>query len=191
MALVSDFLAFDDYSADSLGKILTRAADYAEAWRGRQVPQALDGLHVALIVDDGGWRNTTAFDLGVKAMGGLCVRAPVSLAGNEAVGDLAQYLDNWFDIIVVRTPDLGQLRRLADAASSPVINARTRSNHPCETLGDLAFVLEQRGELNGLRVAIVAPDDNILGSWAEAAAVLPINVVQVYPERWHARDCVA
>jgi ornithine carbamoyltransferase len=187
VALVTDFLAFDDHSADSLGKILTRAADYAEAWRGRQVPQALDGLRVALIVDDGGWRNTTAFDLGVKAMGGLCVRAPVSLVGKEAVGDLAQYLDNWFDIIVVRTPDLGQLRRLADAASSPVINARTRSNHPCETLGDLAFVLEQRGELNGLWVAVVAPDDNILGSWAEAAAVLPINVVQVYPERWHAR----
>ena len=144
-------------------------------------------MRVALVVDDGGWRNTTAFELGIKVMGGLCVRAPISLAGNEAVGDLAQYLDNWFDIVVIRTPDLGQLRRLAEAATLPVINARTRSNHPCETLGDLAYVLQQRGNLSGLRVGVVAPDGNILGSWAEAAAALSIEVVQIYPERWHAR----
>lgn len=187
MAIVTDFLALDDHRADTLQPILTRAIGHAQAWRERQVPQALEGVRVALIVDDGGWRNTTAFELGVKAMGGLCVRAPISLAGKEAVGDVAQYLDNWFDIVVIRTPDLGQLRRLAEAATLPVINARTRSNHPCEILGDLAYVLQQRGDLSGLRVAVVAPDDNILGSWAEAAAVLPIEVVQIYPERWHAR----
>jgi ornithine carbamoyltransferase len=187
VAIVTDFLALDDHRADTLEPILTRAIGYAQAWRERQVPHALEGVRVALIVDDGGWRNTTAFELGVKAMGGLCVRAPISLAGKEAVGDVAQFLDNWFDIVVIRTPDLGQLRRLAEAATLPVINARTRSNHPCETLGDLAYVLQQRGDLSGLRVAVVAPDDNILGSWAEAAAVLPIEVVQIYPERWHAR----
>lgn len=186
MATVTDFLALDDHRAEALEPILTRAADLARAWRERQVPQVLEGMRVALVVDDGGWRNTTAFELGVKAMGGLCVRASVSLAGYEAVGDVAQYLDNWFDIVVVRTPDLERLRYLAEAARSPVINARTRSNHPCETLGDLAYVLQKRGSLSGLRVAVVAPDDNILGSWAEAAAVLPIEVVQIYHERWHA-----
>jgi ornithine carbamoyltransferase len=187
VASVTDFLALDDHRADTLESILRRAIGYAQAWRERQVPQPLQGVRVALVVDDGGWRNTTAFELGIKVMGGLCVRAPISLAGNEAVGDLAQYLDNWFDIVVIRTPDLGQLRRLAEAATLPVINARTRSNHPCETLGDLAYVLQQRGNLSGLRVGVVAPDGNILGSWAEAAAALSIEVVQIYPERWHAR----
>ena len=156
MASVTDFLALDDHRADTLESILRRAIGYAQAWRERQVPQALQGVRVALVVDDSGWRNTTAFELGIKVMGGLCVRAPISLAGNEAVGDLAQYLDNWFDIVVIRTPDLGQLRRLAEAATLPVINARTRSNHPCETLGDLAYVLQQRGDLSELRVGVVA-----------------------------------
>jgi ornithine carbamoyltransferase len=78
----------------------------------------------------GGWRNTTAFELGAKAMGGICVRAPITLQGKEAVGDLARYLDNWFDIIVARTPDLSRLRDLAAGARAPVVNARTRSNHP-------------------------------------------------------------
>lgn len=184
--MAADFLALDDHGADALMPLLRRAAELAELWDRRRMPQTLAGLRVALVNDDGGWRNTTAFDLGVQAMGGLCIHAPISLRGKEAVADLGRYLDNWFDIVVVRTPDLGSLRRLADAARAPVINARTRTNHPCETLGDLAFVLRERGSLDGLKVVVVAPDDNILGSWAEAAAVLPIEVVQIYPERWHA-----
>lgn len=77
------------------------------------MPKSLEGRRVALIVDDGGWRNTTAFDLGIQAMGGICTQVPVTLGGREAIGDLAGYLDNWFDMIVIRTPELASLRELA------------------------------------------------------------------------------
>ena len=185
--IVFDFLALNEIPAETLTRILERAVALADCWRQRRMPRSLDGVRVGLIVDDGGWRNTTAFDLGIQTMGGICVNAPVTLGGKEDVADLANYLDNWFDLLVVRTPDLSRLRALALAARAPVVNARTRSNHPCETLGDLAFVLSVRDRIEGLRVAVVAPDDNILASWAEAAAVLPIEVVQVYPRHWHAK----
>jgi len=71
--------------------------------------------------------------------------------------------------------------------TGPVINARTRQNHPCETLGDLAFYFHRHGTIDGIKVGVVSPESNILGSWIEAAEALPITVVQVYPERWHAR----
>lgn len=183
-----DFLEFHDLSPELVRAILDRAAELAEAWRERRMPQSLAGRRIALIVDDGGWRNTTAFDLGTQAMGGLCVHAPVSLGGREAIADLAGYLDNWFDLIIVRTRELASLRELAADAKAPVINARTRSNHPCETLGDLAYVRSRRGGIEGLKVVGVAPDANILRSWIEASISLPIEVVQVYPERWHVRD---
>lgn len=182
----ADFLSVDDLDTATIMAILTRAQDLSTQWQARVASQSLAGLRVALINDDGGWQNTTAFELGIGALGGQCVRVPLTLLGKERIEDLAAYLDNWFDIIVVRTPDLGRLRALAAAARTPVINARTMSNHPCETLGDLAFILSQRGSLDGLRVVVIAPDANILGSWAEAANVLPIDVVQIFPQRWHA-----
>jgi len=185
--MITDFLALDDHSAAQLQPLLERAVALAGLWAARRMPQTLEGRRVGLVVDDTGWRNTTAFDLGVQAMGGLCVQPPVTLGGQEVIADLAGYLDNWFDLLVVRTAELPRLRALAQAAAAPVINARTRANHPCETLGDLAYALSRRGSIEGLRVAVVAPDANILGSWAEAAAVLPIEVVQIYPERWWAR----
>lgn len=183
-----DFVQFHDLSSDAILSIIDRAQILAAAWHDRAMPQNLAGKRVALIVDDGGWRNTTAFDLGIQAMGGLCVHSPVRLNAAEATADLAQYLDNWFDILVVRTRELSALQELAASADAPVINARTRSNHPCETLGDLAFVRSKRATLDGLKVVGVAPDANILRSWVEASIALPIKVTQVYPADWHIRD---
>jgi ornithine carbamoyltransferase len=183
-----DFLEFHDLSADAIAAILDRAGALGQAWRERRMPKSLEGRRIALIVDDGGWRNTTAFDLGIQAMGGICTHVPASLGGREAIADLAGYLDNWFDMIVIRTPDLAALRELAANARAPIINARTRSNHPCETLGDLAYVGSKRGGIEGLKIVGVAPDANILRSWVEASISLPIEVVQVYPDVWHVND---
>ncbi|MGD9891538.1 MAG: ornithine carbamoyltransferase [Dehalococcoidia bacterium] len=183
-----DFLALNDHRAADLLAIVERAQTLAACWCERRMPRGLDDRRIALIVDDGGWRNTTAFDLGIQAMGGTCVHASVTFDGREPVADLAAYLDNWVDAAVIRTPDLALLRQFACAARSPVINARTRSNHPCETLGDLSFLRHEWGSINDLRIAAVAPDDNISRSWAEAAAALPLTVVQIYPEPWHVRD---
>jgi ornithine carbamoyltransferase len=176
---IKSFLEFHQLPAEVVIAILTRAGTLADAWTERRMPQSLRGRRVALIADDSGWRNTTAFDLGVQAMGGICVQTPISFSGREATADLAGYLDNWFDIFVVRTKELSTLRQLAANARTPVVNARTRSNHPCETLGDLAYILGKRGRLDGLKVVGVAPDANILRSWVEASMSLPIKVTQV------------
>lgn len=183
-----DFLRFHDLDADTILSIVDRAQALAAAWNGRAMPQSLAGKRVAVIADDSGWRNTTAFDLGVSAMGGISVQPPIRFNVHETTADLAKYLDNWFDILIVRTRELSTLDELAASATAPVVNARTRSNHPCETLGDLAYVRSRRGSLAGLKVAGVAPDANILRSWVEASIVLPIKVTQAYPADWQVRD---
>jgi ornithine carbamoyltransferase len=121
-------------------------------------------------------------------MGGICVHAPINFNVREATSDLAGYLDNWFDVLVVRTREIAALRELSVVADAPVVNARTQSNHPCETLGNLAYVHRKRGGIEGLKVVGVAADTNILRSWVEASVSLPIKVVQVYPQKWHMSD---
>ncbi|MFL5009557.1 ornithine carbamoyltransferase [Rhizobium sp.] len=185
---IRNFLEFRDIPEAGLRSIIARAGELAKAWDERTMPQSLAGKRVALIVDDGGWRNTTAFDLGIQAMGGTCVHVPIGFNTREETGDLSGYLGNWFDMVVIRTKEFATLKAVAAASPVPVINARTRSNHPCETLGDLAYIKSRRGSIDGLKVAGVAADANIFRSWVEASIALPIEVVQVYPERWHVRD---
>jgi ornithine carbamoyltransferase len=183
-----NFLEFHRLPCAVAIDLIERAGVLANAWAERRMPQALAGKHVALIADDSGWRNTTAFDLGIQVMGGISVHAPISFNVREETSDLAGYLDNWFDVLVVRTKELGSLKVLSAATDAAVINARTQSNHPCETLGDLSYIKRKRGRIDGLKVVGVAPDANILRSWVEASISLPFDVVQVYPEAWHVRD---
>ena len=182
------FLEFHQLDEDTLNAIIARAEELARAWSLRTMPQCLARKRLAVIADDTGWRNTTAFDLGIQAMGGLSIQPPVQFNVRETTADLAGYLDNWFDILIVRTRSLETLRELDACSKTPVINARTTSNHPCETLGDLSYIKCQRGNISGLKVVCVAPDANILRSWVEASIALPIEVVQVYPQQWHVRD---
>ncbi|NRO98545.1 ornithine carbamoyltransferase [Paraburkholderia sp. NMBU_R16] len=174
-----------DVGADNLMWLLARAAEMAQLWRERRMPQSLSGKRLALVVNDSGWRNTTAFDLGIQTMGGISVQPPLRWDTREDLRDLAAYVGNWFDAIITRASELSVLRTLAEAFDGPVINARTRQNHPCEVLGDLAFFFRKNRAIDGIKVTVISPKSNILGSWIEAAAVLPIEVVQIFPVKWH------
>ena len=188
MECSKDFLEFHGLPEKIILSLIDCAQSLATAWDDRNMPRSLSGKRVALIADDSGWRNTTAFDLGVQAMGGICVQTPIKFNVHEGTADLARYLDNWFDILVIRTRELSTLKEVASIAKAAVVNARTRSNHPCETLGDLAYIQSKRGSIEGMKVVGVAPDANIFRSWAEASISMPLQVRQVYPEQWHVND---
>lgn len=178
-------LSLTDLSPAALQQIVERSCKLAAEFQTGKLEQSLSDNRVALIVDDGGWRNTTAADLGVQLLGATCVTVPISLRGNEEIEDLARYLSNWFQLVAIRSPSLSDIERLADASDVPVVNLRTRTNHPCETLGDLSFIQSKRGSIEELSVVAVAPADNILHSWAEAAATIPLKLTQVSPaEYW-------
>ncbi|WP_239344367.1 ornithine carbamoyltransferase [Ruegeria sp. Ofav3-42] len=179
--LTSDLLSVSNLNKDEHENLARRAIALAELWAQRRMPQSLVNARVGLIAELPGWRNPTALALGIQAMGGDCVSVSARLEGAETVEDLAGYMDNWFDLLAVRTPSLKRLTDFADALEAPVMNLRTNDNHPCEIIGDLAYILSQRGSWDGLRVAIVGPRGNIAQSWVEAAMVLPIQLVQVAP----------
>src|SRR3546814_8717668 len=132
-----DFLTFGDLPEGEAIPVLARASELAAAWSERRMPATLNGRRVALVVNDGGWRNTTAFHLGVSAIGGVCVDAPIRLDGAAAVHDLAAYLDNWVDAAIIGAPEISLLRSFPEAAGAPTFNARTQLNHPSEHTGNL------------------------------------------------------
>ena len=99
-----DFLRVCDLSGPQVEQLLTDARRFKLAFDRRMTSTELDGRRVAFIWDGEGFRNRVAFELGVPALGGVGVEIPGRLGARETLEDLAGYLDNWFDLIVVRTP---------------------------------------------------------------------------------------
>ena len=176
-----DFISFLDWSAEELSDLVNAAQIFRRLWLEGKSPPALKGRRVALMWGATGFRNRVAFELGIAELGGISVEVPGPIDDREPLEDVARYLGNWFDAIVARTATHDQMLRLARSVRVPVINARTSFNHPCEILGDLAYIKERRGDLNGLRVAFIGEATNLGHSWFEAAARFPIHVVQVCP----------
>ncbi|CAH2812098.1 MAG: hypothetical protein CBARDMAM_6889 [uncultured Caballeronia sp.] len=94
-----DFLALNDVDQPTLVKLLERSQELANLWAARRMPQSLTGKRIGLVVNDTGWRNTMAFDLGIQSMGGLCVHAPLRWDTREDLEDLAAYLDTGLTVL--------------------------------------------------------------------------------------------
>lgn len=181
-----NFLRVSDISKDGLRVLFDSAVAFEEAFHDKRMSRILEGRRIALSFEDGGFRNRVAFELGIRLMGGEAFHIPGRPGQKESAADIARYLDNWFDGIIVRTPEFAVIEEMAEATQIPVINARTRYNHPCEILGDLSFVRKIRGSLEGLKVVFVGEATNLCHSWLEAAVSLPMEVVQVCPAGYEA-----
>jgi ornithine carbamoyltransferase len=92
-----DLLRLNDLTSPNLHTLIDRAVEMEHEFRAGTLRPTLTGKRIALIVDDSGWRNTTALDLGMRLLNATCVHVPASLGGKEEIEDLAKYLDNWFD----------------------------------------------------------------------------------------------
>ena len=77
--------------------------------------------------------------------------------------------------------DPGRLRELAENATVPVINGLTDTSHPCQLMADVMTFEEHRGPIKGRTVAWSGDANNVLTSWAHAAARLDFTL-NVAPE---------
>ncbi|MEZ4671824.1 MAG: ornithine carbamoyltransferase [Anaerolineae bacterium] len=184
------FLSLLDYSRDELIHLLDRADALRDLWLLHTMPQCLDGQQVGLWFYGQGFRNRLAFEIGAKAMGGQVSYVPGELGVHEPLEDVGHYLANWYDLLVVRTARHEDLYTLAASTPVPVINARTNSSHPCEIMGDLQFIRQRRGSLDGLKMVFVGEVTNLCMSWFEAAVRFPIHIIQVAPDGYQAADAV-
>lgn len=183
---MKDFLQFDSLSKEEIMAILDRSDFLKKCYLNRSMPQSLKNKKIALWFYGNGFRNRVAFELGAKSLGADVSFIPGELGVNEPLEDVAFYLDSWFGLSVIRCKKYSNLVSFASDSCKPVINARTEKNHPCEILGDLAYIRSIRGSLENLNVVFVGEVTNLCGSWFEAAKVLPIHVTQVAPANFKA-----
>ena len=179
-----NFLALTDLTAGEITQVFDRADELYRRWQTNDMPKVMTDMTVGLWFYGNGFRNRTAFEIGLKSMGADVVYLPGELGVNEPIKDIGHYLKEWFSMLVIRAKRHEDLVRIASDADIPTINARTNYNHPCEIIGDLQYIRRERGTIDGLNVVFVGEVTNLCMSWFEAAVRLPICVIQVAPEEY-------
>jgi ornithine carbamoyltransferase len=179
-----DLISLADLTREQLEEILTLAqrlkADRKSGWPH----PLLAGKTLAMIFEKPSLRTRVTFEVGIAQLGGHAVYlAPqdIGLGTRETVADVAQNLSRWVDLIMARTFSHSTIIELAQAAAVPVINALSDLLHPCQILADCLTLIEQRGRLDGLKVAFIGDGNNVVNSWINAASKFPFAFALACP----------
>lgn len=171
-----NLIRLDSWSADDVKHLFA----LADAFRSGAGP-TVSGSAV-MFFPSTSLRTRVTFERGAALMGlQPIVRPSETLDKEEALADVAGYLQSWADLLVIRHGRISVMDELAASQALPVINAMSDANHPCEVLSDL-YTLRRRGDLRTLRFLFVGADGNIARAWQEAARVLSLDMVQCCPE---------
>jgi ornithine carbamoyltransferase len=180
-----DLLNFDGLSRREFDGILQLAAALKRKQKRGIAHRLLAGKSMALVFEKPSLRTRSTFALGITQLGGTAIYlgpAEVGLGSRETPADCARNLDRWFDLITVRTFGHKIIEEMAEYSAVPVINALTDGYHPCQVLADCQTLIEHKGKLDGLKIVFVGDGNNMVHSWIEAAAIVPISFALACPK---------
>ncbi|HOJ10808.1 MAG TPA: aspartate carbamoyltransferase catalytic subunit, partial [Clostridiales bacterium] len=120
----------------------------------------LQGKSIVTLFYENSTRTRLSFELASKYMGASSANISASsssVAKGETLIDTGRTIERMgTDVIIIRHPMSGAPALLAKNVKSSVINAGDGMNeHPTQALLDMFTIKEARGNLNGLKVAII------------------------------------
>ncbi|NIL97723.1 MAG: aspartate carbamoyltransferase catalytic subunit [Planctomycetales bacterium] len=193
----TDLLDLESLSAEEIRLILQTAENLKEATDGcSKKLDLLAGRTMANLFFEDSTRTKTSFSLAARRLGADTVdfsSSGSSLSKGETVIDTAKNIEAMgVDAVVLRHRTPGTPHLLAQNLDTSVLNAGDGPHeHPTQGLLDIMTIREQRGEINGLTVALVGDiahsrtaRSNIWGLKKLGAHVIACGPSTLVSRRW-------
>ncbi len=178
-------LSISDLPGETVLALVKRAIALAS---GRaQGERPLAGRIVGLYFRKTSTRTRTSFTVGAMKLGAQVVAYgpnDLQIVTGETVPDTAKVLANYLDALVIRTNEsMEEMLQFASQDRMAVINAMSASEHPTQSLADLATLREHFGRLAGLHLLYLGEGNNSASAISLAVARIPgMQLTLVTPE---------
>ena len=185
-----DFLQLDDFTKVELMGLIHFAMQLKHMQKLGEPHRYLEGKTLAMIFEKSSTRTRVSFETGMYQLGGMAQflsKNDMQLGNGETVADTARVLSRYVDVIMIRTFGHEVAEELAEYSSVPVINGLTDDAHPCQVLADLMTIYEQKGKLEGLKLAFVGDGNNMSQSLLLGCAMMGIDCYVAVPEGYEVK----
>lgn len=156
-----DILGLKDMSSEEIEHIINTAKTmkYIITSKNKKTPH-LQGKSIITLFYENSTRTRLSFELASKYMSASAANISASsssVSKGETLIDTGKTIDMMgSDIIIIRHPLSGAPHLLAQNVNASVINAGDGMNeHPTQALLDMFTIIEKRGSLKGLKIAII------------------------------------
>ena len=173
----SDLISTRDLGPEGVHAVL-HLAELMKA-RPSVFQRALAGKQMVMFFEKPSLRTRLTFESGMVSLGGTAMFVDQSrsrLDAREKLSDIAQNLERWIDVIVLRTFAHETIEGMARHASIPVINALSDLEHPCQALADYLTLQERFGDLKKITLAYVGDGNNVAHSLLLTCACLGSSI---------------
>ena len=182
-----DFLHITDFTTEEIWETLELARWIKNKFRSGEEFHPFRNRTLAMLFAKPSARTRVSFETGFYRMGGHALFLgpnDIGIGKRESIGDIAQVLSRYNDMIMARLFDHQHLLELANNADVPVVNGLTDFNHPCQIMADILTVLEHRKNLDDLKITYVGDGNNIVHSWLSLAMRIPFKFTIACPENY-------
>ena len=179
MNKVRHFRSLLDINKKEFIRIIERSIELKKEAAAGVINNSLSGKTMAMIFKKNSTRTRVAFETAMTTMGGHAIflaSDSTQISRGEELSDTAKVLSGMVDIIMVRTHDHNEVEELASNSTVPVINGLTEKFHPCQLLADMQTYYEEKGSIEGKKVAWVGDGCNMCNSYINAAKILNFNL---------------
>ena len=153
----------------------------------------LKGKNVVLLFEKDSTRTRCAFEVAAADLGMNAVYIGSSgsqMGKKESIADTARVLGRMFDGIEYRGFKQKTVEDLAKFSNVPTWNGLTEDYHPTQILADFMTIIEQKGKLQGIKMAYLGDGRYNMGnSYLVGAAKMGLDYRMVGPkELWPNED---
>ena len=178
------FLNLNDLSRDKLENIFDISLELKQ---NSQIGEQLKNKYLGLIFEKPSTRTRVSFEVAMTQLGGKASFLSVNdlqLGIGEPIEDTSKVLSSIVDGLVLRTMDHKTQEEFAQNSTVPIINGLSNMSHPCQLLADLLTFKEEKGEIEGKKVAWCGDFNNVCKSYAEAAKIFNFDLWVCCPKEF-------
>ena len=185
----NNFLSSLDLSTEEIIHIL----DLAKNFKNKKLNVKFKDSVLGLIFDKSSTRTRVSFQVAMSRLGGntIDLNPTTSQIGRgEPIKDTARVLSRYCDVLAIRTYSQLDLNEYAKWSSTPVINALTDLEHPCQALADFMTIKEEFTDLQNLVLTFIGDGNNVANSLILCGALLGVEVRIACPKGYEPSSMV-
>lgn len=181
-------IGLSDYSTEEIFELLYATKALKRKFEAHEETNILRGTTVALLFADTSLRTRSAIEIGTHQLGGSCVDLPYSdkdMHAGENVKDLVNVISRYgVSALVTRGINKKLLKEFTAISSMPIINSHNDDCVPIQALSDLFTIWEKKGELAGVKLAVVGRATSMTSSFVIGAVKCGMDVSLACPARY-------
>ena len=189
--MTKNFINFDDLSHKELQGIIDRAITLKKEHKSGTINDSLNNRTLAMIFDKSSTRTRVSFEAGMTQLGGQSLflsEKDIQLGRGEPITDSAIVISSMVDAVMLRLSSHEDIVEFSKHSSKPVINALSDESHPCQILADLMTYQEEKGSIQGKKIAWIGDGCNVCQTYMQAASIFDFELSIATPVGYEPSD---